>query len=92
MIFRVYKFATSSGVQINWIEKNGKVHRAFLIIYVSFFYGQCSFDIDDSAAEAKVDTEGTTFRSLCSSYFRYNLRVQLPGATDVNRAGGCIHY
>ena len=40
MIFRVYKFATSSGVQINWIEKNGEVHRrrAFLIIYVSFFF------------------------------------------------------
>jgi len=62
MIFHVYKFATSSDVQINSIKKNGKVHRRraflFFVFLRTMFVRHRWF-----LREAKIDTQGTTFRS-----------------------------
>lgn len=62
MTFRVYKFATSSGIQINSIEKNQKSALQMRVTPYLRFCGQYSFDIDDSTVK-QGDTEGTTFRS-----------------------------
>jgi len=94
MIFHVYKFATSSDVQINSIKKNGKVHRrrAFLFfVFLRTMFVRHQWFL----REAKIDTQGTTFRSptlffilplqFTSNYRTLPMRIEPVGVFIIER-------